>query len=267
MTTAKVTIEKLGQVGLVRLNDPDSRNALSTDLIADLISVVTAADADTGLSCLVLTGNGKAFCAGGNVKDMHQGDDPMFGGAPHEMAEGYRRTIQQMTKCFIGLDIPVIAAVNGHAIGAGNDLACMCDIRVASTTAKFAESFLRVGLVPGDGGAWLLPRIVGLPRALEMALTCRILDAPEALDWGLVTHVVAPDELEARALALAQTIASFPPISVRLNKRLMLRSISMSLDECLELSAAYQALVQSTSDQKEAVAAIVERREPSYRGS
>lgn len=267
MTTAKVTMEKLGRVGLVRLNDPESRNALSMDLIAELIAVVTAADADAGLSCLVLTGNGKAFCAGGNVKDMLDGEDPMFGGAPHEMAEGYRRTIQQMTKCFIGLDVPVIAAVNGPAIGAGNDLACMCDIRVGSSAAKFAESFLRVGLVPGDGGAWLLPRIVGLPRALEMALTCRLLDASEALDWGLITHLVEPDELEAKALALAETIAAFPPISVRLNKRLMLRSLSMGLDECLELSAAYQAIVQSTADQKEAVAAVVERREPTYRGS
>lgn len=267
MTTAKVTIEKRGRVGVIRLNDPDARNALSTDLIAELVEIVSAADADAGLSCLVLTGNGKSFCAGGNVKDMLHGNDPMFGGAPHEMAEGYRRNIQMMTKCFMGLDVPVIAAVNGPAIGAGNDLACMCDIRVASTAAKFAESFLRVGLVPGDGGAWLLPRVVGLPRALEMALTCRVLDAQEAMDWGLATHVVAPEELEAKAFELAETIASFPPISVRLNKRLMLRSISMGLNECLELSAAYQALVQNTADQKEAVAAVVERRDPVYTGS
>lgn len=266
MTTGKVTLEQCGRVGIVRLNDPDARNALSKDLIHELIAAIRNADADKSLSCLVLTGAGKAFCSGGNVKDMLEGDDPMFGGSPHEMAEGYRLNIQQMTKCFLGIDIPVIAAVNGPAIGAGNDLACLCDIRIASTKAKFAESFLRVGLVPGDGGAWLLPRIVGLPRALEMALTCRILDATEAKDWGLATHVVEPDELEAAVLAMAETIAAFPPISVRLNKRLILKSVSMGIDECLELSAAYQAIVQNTADQKEAVAAVVEKREPTYLG-
>ncbi|MDO6414061.1 enoyl-CoA hydratase-related protein [Sphingomonas sp. BIUV-7] len=261
-----MTIERRGRVAIVRLNDPDARNALSTDLIHELIAVIGEADGDAGLSCLVLTGVGKAFCAGGNVKDMLEGDDPMFGGTPHQMAEGYRRNIQQMTKCFLGIDIPVIAAVNGAAIGAGNDLACLCDIRVASTHAKFAESFLRVGLVPGDGGAWLLPRIVGLPRALEMALTCRVLDAQEAKEWGIATHVVEPDKLEEAALALAETIAGFPPISVRLNKRLILKSVNMGIDECLELSATYQAIVQNTADQKEAVAAVVEKREPKYVG-
>lgn len=266
MTLHKVSMERRGRVGIVRLKDPDTRNALSSELIHELVAVVSEANADTGLSCLVLTGDGKAFCAGGNVKDMLHGDDPMFGGAPHEMTEGYRQNIQKMTKTFFNLDIPVVAAVNGPAIGAGNDLACMCDIRVASTAAKFAESFLRVGLVPGDGGAWLLPRVVGLPRALEMALTCRMLDAGEALAWGLVTHVVEPEELEAKALVLAEGIAAFPPISVRLNKRLMLRSLNMGLDECLELSAAYQALVQNTTDLKEAVAALLERREPVFHG-
>lgn len=261
-----VTFERRGRVGLIRLNDPETRNALSTDLIHELIAVVMQADADKDLSCLVLTGAGKAFCAGGNVKDMVSGDDPMFGGSPHEMSEGYRDTIQMMTRTFLRIDVPVIAAVNGPAIGAGNDLACLCDIRVASTVAKFAESFLRVGLVPGDGGAWLLPRIVGLPRALEMALTCRVLDAQEARDWGLATHVVEPDVLEQTAFGLAETIAAFPPISVRLNKRLILKSMDIGIDACLELSAAYQAIVQNTADQKEAVAAVVERRAPTYHG-
>lgn len=261
-----VIVERRGRVALIRLNDPDARNALSNDMIHALIAAVREADADAGLSCLVLTGSGKAFCAGGNVKDMLEGDDPMFGGSPHQMQEGYRDNIQMMTRCFLGIDIPVVAAVNGPAIGAGNDLACMCDIRVASTEAKFAESFLRVGLVPGDGGAWLLPRVVGLPRALEMALTCRLVGAQEAKAWGLASQVVDPADLEAVALELAESIAAFPPISIRLNKRLIHKSLNMGLDACLELSAAYQAIVQNTADQKEAVAALVERREPRYSG-
>lgn len=266
MTDTKVLMERQGRVALIRLNDPESRNALSTDLIHELIAVVTAADTDEGVSCVVLTGTGKAFCSGGNIKDMLEGEGPMFGGSPYEMQEGYRRNIQQMTKRFLSLDVPVIAAVNGPAIGAGCDLACLCDIRISATTAKFAESFLRVGLVPGDGGAWLLPRVVGLPRALEMALTCRTLDAAEAREWGLTTQVVDPERLEETALAMAQTIAAFPPLSVRLNKRLIYRSMNLGADECLELSAAYQAIVQSSADQKEAVAAVIEKREPRFIG-
>lgn len=266
MSVGKIVVERHGRVALIRLNDPDARNALSNDLMHELIAVVAQANADPDLSCLVLTGEGKAFCAGGNLKDMADRIDPMFGGSPHEMSEGYRHNIQQITRTFLALDIPVIAAVNGPAIGAGNDLACLCDIRIASPHAKFAESFLRVGLVPGDGGAWLLPRIVGLPRALDMALTCRLLDANQAMDWGLVTQVVGADELVARALEMAQGIAAFPPISVRLNKRLIYKSLSMGIDECLELSAAYQAIVQNTADQREAVAAALEKRPPAYVG-
>jgi enoyl-CoA hydratase/carnithine racemase len=142
----------------------------------------------------------------------------------------------------------------------------MCDIRIASTDVKFAESFLRVGLVAGDGGAWLLPRVVGPSRALEMALTCRAIEADAARNWGLVTHVVERDALVGTALNMARTIAAFPPRSIRLNKRLIRQSLNLTLDECLELSAAYQAIVQHTTDQKEAVAALLEKRPASFTG-
>jgi enoyl-CoA hydratase/carnithine racemase len=156
--------------------------------------------------------------------------------------------------------------VQGAAIGAGCDLACMCDMRIASADAKFAESFLRVGLVSGDGGAWFLPRVVGVPRALEMALTCRTVDAIEAKEWGLVTHIVEREKLIDAALDMARTIAAFPPRSVRLNKRLIRQSLNLTLADCLELSAAFQAIVQNTADQKEAVAALLEKRVPRYGG-
>ena len=196
---------------------------------------------------------------------MLRGVEPMFAGSSQQMQEAYRAGIQMIPRLFHSLDVPVIAAVNGAAIGAGCDLACMCDIRIAATDAKFAESFLRVGLVPGDGGAWLLPRVVGYPRALEMALTCRAIEAPEAKNWGLVTHVVERDALLETALSMARTIVAFPPRSVRLNKRLIRQSMNLTLDECLELSAAYQAIVQHTADQREAVAALVEKRPAVHR--
>jgi enoyl-CoA hydratase/carnithine racemase len=266
MTDPLLLIERQGPIALLTLNDAATRNSLSPNLVSALISFLSGANADDGLACIVLTGAGDGFCSGGNVKEMVRGVEPMFTGTPQQMQEAYRAGIQAVPRLFHSLDVPVIAAVNGAAIGAGCDLACMCDIRIASADAKFAESFLRVGLVPGDGGAWLLPRVVGYPRAVEMALTCRAIEAPEALTWGLVTHVVERDALIDTAMSMARTIAAFPPRSIRLNKRLMRQSLSLTLDECLELSAAYQAIVQHTADQKEAVAALVEKRPARFTG-
>jgi 2-(1,2-epoxy-1,2-dihydrophenyl)acetyl-CoA isomerase len=266
MTESKLLIERHGSIALLTLNDAATRNALSPDLVAALTTFLAGANADEGLACIVLTGAGEGFCSGGNVKEMQRGVEPMFAGSPQQMQEAYRAGIQMIPRLFHGLDVPAIAAVNGAAIGAGCDLACMCDIRIASADAKFAESFLRVGLVPGDGGAWLLPRVVGHSRALEMALTCRAIEAIEARNWGLVTHIVEREALIETALSMARTIAAFPPRSIRLNKRLIRQSLNLTLDECLELSAAYQAIVQHTADQREAVAALVEKRPARFTG-
>lgn len=265
-STAKILVDRQGAVAVVTLNDPEARNPLTPGLVSALCDFLAGANEDPTLSCIVLTGAGRSFCSGGNIKHMRDGDDPMYAGSPHDMQEGYRNGVQMIPRLFHALDVPVIAAVNGHAIGAGCDLASMCDIRIASPEARFAESFMRVGIVSGDGGAWLLPRVIGVSRALEMALTCRVLDADEALDWGLVTHLVPAEELLDKALELAQSIAAFPPRSIRLNKRLIVKSQDMTLDGSLELSAAFQAIVQNTTDQKEAVNALLEKRAPTYVG-
>lgn len=259
-------VERRGPIAILTLNVPESRNALSDALITALLDFLHGANADDSLSCIVLTGAGDGFCSGGNVKEMLDKAHPMYRGSAFEMAEAYRTNIQQIPLAFEALDVPVIAAVNGAAIGAGCDLACMCDIRVASSRARFAESFLRIGLVSGDGGAWVLPRTVGLPRSMEMALTGRLIEPELAERWGLVTHVVADDQLMAKALELAEAIASFPPKSIRLNKRLMKRSVDMSLRDALDLAASYQAIVQNTTDQREAVAALIEKRKPTFTG-
>jgi enoyl-CoA hydratase/carnithine racemase len=266
MADSKVRIERQGAVAVVTLNDPATRNALSPAIVQELSGFFAGANADDTLGCIVLAAAGEGFCSGGNVKAMHNRSDPMFAGTALQQQEGYRTGIQQIPRVIYEVDVPIVAAVHGAAIGAGMDLACMCDIRIAATDAKFAESFLRVGLVSGDGGAWFLPRVVGMPRALEMALTCRVLDAAEAKAWGLITHVVEPEKLLDTALDMARKIAAFPPRSARLNKRLLKQAQTMTLSECLDLSAAYQALVQSTADQKEAVAALLEKRAPKYVG-
>lgn len=266
MSSEAVLIERQGPIAVVTLNEPQSRNALSDPVIKGLLAFVETANSDDSLGCIVLTGAGEGFCSGGNVREMRDGSHPMFRGAPHQMQEAYRTNIQRIPLAFHALDVPVVAAVNGAAIGAGCDLACMSDIRIAAPEARFAESFLRVGLIPGDGGAWFLPRVVGLPRALEMALTCDVVDADTAAAWGLVSRVVPREKLLPAAIETARKITAHPPLSVRLNKRLIRLSARLDLADSLELAAAYQSIVQHTNDHREAVAALLEKRRPAYRG-
>jgi enoyl-CoA hydratase/carnithine racemase len=167
---------------------------------------------------------------------------------------------------FEAIEVPVIAAVNGPAIGAGCDLACMCDIRIAGESAKFAESFVKLGLVPGDGGAWLLPRVIGFSRACEMAFTGDMIDAAQALACGLVSKVVPDADLLDAARSLAARIAANPPHAVRMTKRLFREAQRASLSAILDTSAAAQALCHATADHHEAVSAFLEKRPPLFKG-
>lgn len=261
---AFLQIEREGGIVTVRMNHPDTRNALTTtEQIQEFVDLCAAVRRDKSVRVMVLTGNGRAFCAGGNVKDMHERAG-IFAGSPYELRNTYRDGIQRIPLALYDLDIPVVAAVNGPAIGAGLDLACMGDIRLASTSAVFAESFVRLGIVPGDGGAWLLPRIIGVPKASLMSFTGDTIDANKALEWGLVEQVCADETLMAEARSLAERIASNPGHSLRLCKRLLREGQHMRLDSLLELSAAYQSLAHHTEDHQEAVSAFVEKRNPDY---
>lgn len=250
----------------VRMNRPDTRNALSEPhQMQEFVDLCAKIRRDTTVKVVILTGAGSAFCAGGNVKDMKERGG-IFAGSPYELRDSYRNGIQTISLALYELDVPIIAAVNGPAIGAGLDLACMCDIRIAADNALFAESFVRLGIVPGDGGAWLLPRIVGLPRASLMAFTGDTIDARKALEWGLVADVVAADTLEQEARLLAGRIAANPSHALRLTKRLLREGQHMRLDSLLELSASFQALAHYTQDHQEAVRAFLEKRIPDYTG-
>ena len=177
-----------------------------------------------------------------------------------DIRDNYRRGIQRIPLAFHRLDVPTIAAVNGPAIGAGCDLACMADIRIASEKASFAESFVKLGLIPGDGGAWLLQRVVGYARAAEMSFTGELVGAQAALAMGLVSRVVPHETLLAEATALAERIAANPGQALRMTKRLMREAQTSRLDSILELSAAYQALTHGSAEHEGAVAAFLERR-------
>lgn len=255
-----------GHVMTWTINLPEARNPISGDEVVErLVQLVEEANADHETRVVILTGAGSAFSAGGNVKDMADRAG-MFGGAPHQLREGYRRGIQRLPKAIYHCEVPIIAAVNGPAVGAGCDLAMMCDMRVASTNAFFAESFVKLGIIPGDGGAWLLPRIVGAARAAEMSFTGDRVDAATALEWGMVSRVVAPEELLATARELADRVAVNPPHALRMTKKLLREGQRQDLDSLLELSAAMQAISHHTADHTEALSAFLERRPGQYTG-
>lgn len=266
MVETPLLVERHGAVALITLNRPSTRNALSgEDCFAAFETVLAGLDGDLSVRAAVLTGAGSAFCSGGNVAEMRDRQG-MFAGTPEDIAANYRAGIQRIPRAFARCRVPIIAAVNGPAIGAGNDLACMCDIRIASTSAKFAESFVKVGIVPGDGGCWLLPRVVGPARAAEMALTGESLDAQAALAIGLVSRVVEPDQLLPEALALAQRIAANPPQVLRWTKQLLAQAATGTLDDALDAAGRLQGLAHHTADHAEAVAAFFEKRAPVFSG-
>lgn len=260
MDYCQILLEKKGAVQVLTLNRPDIRNAITDQMIVDeIVDAVHRVQADEETKALVVTGAGSAFSAGGNVKDMYN-KQGMFAGDPDQVRNNYRNGIQRIPMAFQRLDVPAIAAVNGPAIGAGCDLTCMCDIRIAGEKARFGETFVSVGLIPGDGGAFFLPRIVGFSKALELALTCRVIGAEEALRIGLVSEVVAQDRLLERSLEVAAEIAKHPARILRLAKRLFYLSQGKTLEETLELSASYQALCHHSPEHMAALEAFFEQQ-------
>ena len=253
-------------VAVVTMNRPDERNALTEEhQVLEFVELCSRVRRDRSVKVLVLTGAGSAFSAGGNLKNMR--DKKGFSaGSPSDIRDAYRNGIQQIPLALYELDVPTIAAVNGPAIGAGMDLTCMCDIRIASERATFASSFVKLGIVPGDGGAWLLARTIGQPKAMELMLTGDTFDAARALELGLVSRVVPHEELMPQALDLAARIGANPAGTVRLTKRLLRESDHMSLRTSLEMAAAYQALAHYTPDHDEAVLAFLEKRKPVFTG-
>ena len=252
-----------GAIQILTMSQPETRNALTGNTAVDeLVEACSAIRLDTSIRVVVLTAEGPVFSSGGNVKDMLRFQNQKL--LPETIREEYRNGIQRLPRALYNLDVPVICAINGPAIGAGLDLTCMCDIRIASEKATFAESFVKVGIVPGDGGAWLLPRAVGMSKAAEMAFTGDSLSAQEALACGLVSRVVAPAKLMEEALKLANKIAANPGGVLRMTKRLLREGERSTLDSLLEISAGYQAIAHMTPDHHEAVNAFIEKRLPNF---
>ncbi|MEN9762112.1 MAG: hypothetical protein RI906_1938 [Pseudomonadota bacterium] len=266
MTTPFIDVQVDAGIATLTMNRPESRNALSDPAQwQEFVDCCDSITANPNIRAVILTGAGSAFCAGGNVKHMRDRQG-IAAGSPYDIRNTYRTGIQKIPLALYKLEVPTIAAVNGPAIGAGLDLACMCDFRIASTQARFAESFVKLGIVPGDGGAWLLQRAIGQQKAYEMALTGDTIDANEALACGLVLKVVESENLMTEARSLAGRIAANPGHALRLTKRLLREAQHSRLDSLLELSATMQALSHHTADHQEAVNAFLEKRAPNFQG-
>ena len=252
-------LELDGGVATLTLNRHDVRNALTgTALIDDILTVADWVNHHEDVSALIITGAGSAFSAGGNIKDMaERGGD--FAGGVAECAERYRHGIQRIPLALQQVEIPIIAAVNGPAIGAGFDLANMADIRIASEKAKFGETFLNLGIIPGDGGAWFMQRLIGYQQAFELTLSGRIIDANEAKSLGVVLDVVPHDQLLTRAGEIAKRFAAQPPKALRLTKRLMKMAQRMELKDFLDLCATFQGMCHNEPEHLAAVQRMLQK--------
>lgn len=246
-------------IGILTLDDPATQNSMSLPMMDALAEIHPIIVADPDLRVLIVTGAGEAFSAGGNMQDMLERKGIFADDDPLAARDINLDKVHAIPRAFYSLPMPTIAAVNGNAIGGGCDVALMCDIRIASDRAQFAESFLRVGLLPGDGGAWFLPRTVGLSRAMELALTCDFIDAREAERIGLVSRVVPHEQLMQEARALASRIARHPARIARMTKRLMQFGAHASLNDTLEMTAAMQGMVQTSEEHKAVARAVAER--------
>lgn len=259
------SLECSERIATLTFQRDDVRNALTgTGLIDDIVNTVNWANCCQEVSVLILTGAGSAFSSGGNVNDMAE-KQGMFAGSALEIQDQYRRGIQQLPLVLSKAEIPLIAAVNGPAIGAGFDLACMCDLRIASSRARVGETFINLGVIPGDGGAWFLQRLVGYQRAAEMTLTGRLIDAVEALELGLFLDVVEPEMLLQRVQTLATEIAAQPPQALRLTKRIMKLAQRTELPEFLDLCASFQGMVHHTEEHATAVNAFLNRHKSKHK--
>lgn len=247
----------------ITLNRPEASNAYSSGMVKSLVEVLKFADFDNNVRVIVITGAGKNFCAGGDIKAM-KSKEGMFAGDSNQLREAYQAGIQQIPLTISNLKTPLIAMVNGAAVGAGCDLAAMCDLRIVSDQATFAETFAKVGLVPGDGGAFFITRLIGFGKAMEMFMTCKTFSAVEALKMGLVNEVVLPNELKNKTEELVEKLTALPPIALQMTKKAITNAYQSDLSSHLELMAAYQGITQRSSDHFKALDGMLEKRKPDF---
>ncbi|MEX2247100.1 MAG: enoyl-CoA hydratase-related protein [Dehalococcoidia bacterium] len=269
MDFEQITYDKAGGVATITLNRPDRMNAFTDTMIREWAAALEDARTDRDVRAVVVTGAGRGFCAGADLRGGSGVGEAASADTPPSAADRrnwLRDGVHAVPRAVQLLDKPYMAAVNGAAVGAGMDMATMADLRFASEHARFAMSYVKVGLVPGDGGCYTLPRIVGLPKALELIWTGDFIDAPEALRIGYVTRVLPADQLMPETLAFARRLAEGPAVAMQLAKRLVYRGYDASWHEAFEMAGQAMAIAQATEDAREGPRAFVEKRPPNFVG-
>lgn len=261
--TDQITLAVEQLVATITLNRPQKLNAFTDEMLMGLVAALDECDVRDDVRVVVLTGAGRGFCAGGDVFAMGAEAD----NRPHITKRHIDNFIQAFPHRMATFDKPVIAAVNGVATGGGMDLALACDFRIAAKSARFAETYAKIGLLPGGGGAYYLPRIVGTAKALELLLTADFIEAEQALAIGLVNHVFDDAELLAETLKIARRIAQLPPYSVTMIKRTVYQGLDLDMNSALEIVGSHIAIAKASSDHAEAINAFREKRPGNYAGS
>lgn len=250
-----------GHIAVITLNRPKAKNAFSPEMISLWRQHLERAKNDDTIRVIVVTGKGDTFCSGGDIRDMVEGKLKSW-----DMKRFLWDGVHRIVLALEDLDKPVIAAINGAAMGAGMDMAIMCDLRVCSDAAKLAESYIMLGLVPGDGGAYFLPRLVGVSKGLELLLTGDVINPEEALRLGIVNRVVPHENLMEETMKLAERIAAKPPLAVRMMKRAVYQGRTSTLRAHLDYISSQISLLSETQDHLEAATAFLEKRKPVFTG-
>ena len=258
----EVLIDVADGIAIMTLNRPDTLNSFTDEMLWEMVGALDDFEARDDVSVVILTGAGRGFSSGGNIGGMGAKEAPK----PHETKKHIWNDIQAFPKRVARFEKPILAAVNGPAVGGGMDLALACDIRIAGESAKFAETYAKIGLLPGGGGAYFLPRLVGRARALELLWTADFIDGATALEIGLVNHVYPDDQLLAETIKLAKRIAAMPPLSIRLIKRTVDQSLKSDMDTAFDLVSSHIAIARSGPDHAEAIAAFKEKRPGKFGG-
>ena len=256
-----VLFERDDGIGIITLNRPHNRNSMTPELLDGFVSAVQAARSDAGVRCVVVTGTGTCFSAGADFRSQIQRDGRP-GVQPHERSFA----MYQPFLSVLDIEVPVVAAMNGHAIGGGFGLSLACDIRIGNTESKYGANFVRLGLSSGMAISYLLPRIVGPSRAAELMFTGRLFKGDEAVALGVLSQAHAPEEVRPRAMEVARSIAANAPVAVRLTKQALYRGLGWNVRDGALAEAYAQAATITTSDVQEGIRALLDKREPKFRG-
>ncbi len=259
-----ILLKKENHIATLTMNRPDKMNALTRKMLLEMVEAVADVAQDKEVRVMILTGAGKVFCSGADLSGG--GWDAGLAGSPNELHYNIRTSYQKVSLGIQSMEKPTIAMVNGAAVGAGCDFAFACDMRVGCDRSKFRNSFVKVGLIPGGGGAWFYTRLLGLGRGLEFMFTGDFMESEEALRLGVLNKLVAGDQLESATMELAKKIASNPPLAVQMSKKLAYKALDTDLATALEMAAPCQALALSSEDHREGVAAFMEKRDANFKG-